>query len=822
MPTTLIKTLLPDRYLTPICIVLLLLSTVITAWAAKPLRVGVYDNKPLIFTADDGKAAGLFIDILQALATEEGWQLEFEQGHWDSLFEKVAAGEIDLLPVVAFSSERAKFLDFNDETVMANWAEIYSSHAKHLSSLLDLEGKRVAVKMGDIHFKALKELTQKFNVTCRFIETDGYQTIFEMLDTGYLDIGVVNRMFGRANQKKYKTLISPIIFNPIEVRYAAPKDRHRDLLTILDTKLVQYKNHSDSPYYKALEKWLRLEQENTIPKSVQYLIAVILITLSLLCAISMFLRSQVSRQTKSLVKANSELQQEIEKNRAVTEELQKYARVVETSPDAIALFDTSHKHLLVNRTYRELVGQSRQELETKTLPDVISQPFFNICLDDHTAACLQGEQSHVTGIYERPGETKRHWHIHLAPYTTLDNNVIGYTLDIHDITQMKELEEKLKNAQKMEAIGLLAGGVAHDLNNILSGLVSYPDMLLVERPETDPMYRPLQTIKQSGIRAAAIVSDLLTLARHSVDNKTTINLNHIISELKESPEYTSLLKESSTITVHLTLADDLLNLQGSPVHLSKCLLNLITNSIEAMADGGILSVATENRYIETDFPVPGMPAGEYVLLIVKDTGTGISAEELNHIFEPFYTSKIMGRSGTGLGMTLVWNTVRDHDGHIDIDTRPGQGTTFSLYFPASRKDIIPQVIERINDYQGAGETVLVIDDMEEQRQFATEILEKLKYSVYSAESGEEALALMKRNQYDILVLDMIMPGGMNGRDTFEQAIQIQPKQKAIIASGYSETRNIVDAQQLGAGQYIRKPYTVLSLARAVKEELEKG
>lgn len=814
------KILLPGRILLPI-VLLLLFSTALLAETEKPLKVGVYDNKPLIFTAQDGKPAGLFVDLLQAISAKQGWQLEYEQGHWDSLFDKVAKGEIDLLPVVAFSSERLKFLDYNDEAVMANWAEIYSSRSTTLSSLLDLEGKRVAVKMGDIHFKSLKDLTQKFNITCRFIETDGYQTIFEMLDAGHLDIGVVNRMFGRANQKKYNTLISPIIFNPIEVRYAAPKNRHRDLLTILDTTLVQYKNDSNSPYYKALEKWLRLEQANALPKSVKYLIAVILASLTLLFAISLFLKYQVSSQTKSLVKTNRELQQEIEKNRAVTEELQKYARVVETSPDAIALFDKNHRHLLANRTYCDLFGYSRKELEHKILSDVISQPLFNTCLDEYIEVCLQGEQTHLTGIYEKPGETKRHWHIHLAPYTTRENTVIGYTLDIHDITQMTELEGKLKNAQKMEAIGLLAGGVAHDLNNILSGLVSYPDMLLVERPKTDPMYQPLQTIKQSGIRAAAIVSDLLTLARQSVDNKTTINLNHIISELKESPEFTSLFKDENTTAVRFYLEDDLLNLEGSAVHLSKCLLNLITNSIDAMAEGGFLSIATENRYFETDMPVPGMTAGEYVLVIVEDTGTGISVEELNHIFEPFYTSKVMGRSGTGLGMTLVWNTMRDHDGHIDIDTRPGAGTTFTLYFPASRKDVIPKAIEQINDYLGSGETILVVDDVEEQRQFAKEILEKLNYTVYGAASGEEALALMKKKQYDLLILDMIMPGGMNGRDTFEQAIQIQPKQKAIIASGYSETRNIAEARQLGAGKYIRKPYTVLSLARAVKKELDK-
>jgi CheY-like chemotaxis protein len=214
-----------------------------------------------------------------------------------------------------------------------------------------------------------------------------------------------------------------------------------------------------------------------------------------------------------------------------------------------------------------------------------------------------------------------------------------------------------------------------------------------------------------------------------------------------------------------------------------------------------------------------MEKGDYVVLSVKDTGAGMEPKTVSRIFEPFFTSKVMGRSGTGLGMTLVWGTVQDHNGRITVDSTPGAGTTFTIYFPATRQDVAGIAPQNLDDYRGNGESVLVIDDVEDQRRFASEILTKLGYTVYTAESGEAAIEKIRQRAYDVLVLDMIMPGGLDGLSTYQQIIRIRPGQKAIIASGFSDTANVSAAQSLGAGSYVKKPYSVLSLASALQKEL---
>jgi CheY-like chemotaxis protein len=375
----------------------------------------------------------------------------------------------------------------------------------------------------------------------------------------------------------------------------------------------------------------------------------------------------------------------------------------------------------------------------------------------------------------------------------------------------------------MEAIGTLAGGVAHDLNNILSGLVSYPELLLLEIPQDSPLRKPILTIQKSGEKAAAIVQDLLTLARRGVAVTEVVNLNDIISEHVKSPEHGKLRQYHPQVHVEANLETDLLPILGSPVHLSKTVMNLVSNAAEAMPDGGKLTISTENRYI--DQPVSGyddVEEGDYVILTVSDAGVGICSEDMERIFEPFYTKKVMGRSGTGLGMAVVWGTVKDHKGHIDVQSIEGEGTTFTLYFPVTRKEVVTgESLVSIDDYRGKGESILVVDDVEEQREIASRILKKLGYAVKSVSSGEEAVDYLKDNSADLLVLDMIMDPGIDGLETYKRILGLHPKQKAIIASGFSETKRVKEAQRLGAEAYVKKPYLLEKIGLAVRAELDK-
>ncbi|MCP4691903.1 MAG: PAS domain S-box protein [Desulfobacterales bacterium] len=393
-----------------------------------------------------------------------------------------------------------------------------------------------------------------------------------------------------------------------------------------------------------------------------------------------------------------------------------------------------------------------------------------------------------------------------------------------DVTEQRRMESMLQRSEKMEALGVLAGGVAHDLNNILTGIVSYPDFLLMDMPRDSPMRKPLLTMKRSGEKASAIVQDLLTLARRGVAVKQTANLNDLIAEYLNSPEYEKMISFHPLVRVETDLDPGIKNISGSPVHLSKTIMNLVSNAAEAMPEGGGIRVSTRNSYI--DLPIDGydkVEEGDYVILEVRDSGTGIAAEDLPKIFEPFFTKKTMGRSGTGLGMTVVWGTVKDHDGYIDIKSVKGEGTTLNLYFPAAGEAAVvrKRSISSIDEFKGSGETILVVDDVREQREITCVMLERLGYLVVSFSSGEEAVEYMKTNSADLLVLDMIMDPGIDGLTTYKRIIERHPGQKAIIISGFSRTDRVRDALALGVGKYIKKPYSMDAIGLAVREVLNR-
>lgn len=344
----------------------------------------------------------------------------------------------------------------------------------------------------------------------------------------------------------------------------------------------------------------------------------------------------------------------------------------------------------------------------------------------------------------------------------------------------------------------------------------------MEVPEGSSMRKSLEVIKRSGEKAAAIVQDLLTLARRGVNISNTVNLNTVIREFIKSPECSRILEYHENVRCELKLDPDLMNILGSEVHLSKTLMNLMSNAAEAMTRGGVVTVATENRYV--DSLVHGydlIEEGEYAVMTVSDTGIGISPEDLKQIFEPFYSKKVMGRSGTGLGMAVIWSTVKDHNGYIDVGSTVGKGTCFELYFPITRRELAdPEARDSLDALRGK-EKILVIDDVDDQREIACKLLEKLGYTVDVAACGEDAVKYLGGSDADLILLDMIMDPGIDGLETYRRILKIRPGQKAIIVSGFSESDRVRKTLDLGAGSYVKKPYRLHDMAKAIRSELDR-
>lgn len=392
---------------------------------------------------------------------------------------------------------------------------------------------------------------------------------------------------------------------------------------------------------------------------------------------------------------------------------------------------------------------------------------------------------------------------------------------IHKEKSLKESEEKIIRLKNMESLGLLAGGVAHDLNNVLSGIVSYPELILMELPEDSRLRGPIMTIQQSGQRASAIVSELLTVTRGAAVEKKAMNLNRVIEAYLQSPEHEKLLMFHPQVRIEAGLETQLFNINGSAMHFGKAVMNLVSNAAESIEDSGKVVISTANRYL--DRPLHGysiIPKGEYAVLTVRDNGPGISPDALDRIFEPFFTKKVMGRSGTGLGLTLVWNVVQNHGAHINVISN-GNGTSFEIYCQTTREHLEEEAsTPSIEHYVGQGQHILVVDDVQSQRKITCRMLEKLGYAPRSVSCGEDAIAYIKEHDgVDLVLLDMIMDPGINGRETYERIKEIQRDQKAIILSGFAETDDVKQAIKAGAAQYIKKPVTINVLGQAVKEAL---
>ena len=529
--------------------------------------------------------------------------------------------------------------------------------------------------------------------------------------------------------------------------------------------------------------------------------------------------------------ANAQLFGELKKTEGSLRESEaKYRELIDLLPLSIFEADAAARITTFNRTALAVFGYTEQDAEEA----LQASRFF-----------IPGELERLAKQWQRviegtsmPGQEFTFMRKDGSTFPGLiyvsrimhENKFAGIRGAVIDITTRKQLEEerqrleeRLRRAEKMEALGTLAGGVAHDLNNVLGVLVGYAELLQEQIPEGSPLRRYATHILQSGLKGAAIIQDLLTLARRGVAIKEVVQINGVIRDYLKSPEFENLKSFHPGVKFRTKLGADLLPIKGSAVHLEKTVMNLISNAAEAITGPGEVTIRTENRYL--DQPIGGyddMREGDYAILTVADTGQGIPPQDLGKIFEPFYTKKVMGRSGTGLGLAVVWGTVKDHGGYIDVSSREGEESVFSLYFPVTREGISPEREATAPEaYMGRGEMILVVDDVAEQRELAASMLTRLGYRVEAVSGGEEALAFLRSHETDLVVLDMIMDPGMDGLETYRRIVGIRPGQRAIIVSGFSETDRVREAQALGAGTYVRKPYVLEKIGLAIRNELDR-
>ncbi len=501
--------------------------------------------------------------------------------------------------------------------------------------------------------------------------------------------------------------------------------------------------------------------------------------------------------------------------------------MLDAAPSMIFYTDKDHRYIRVNQEFAKVFQMPVREIIGKTFSEIYPEG-TDYFAKENSDVMRSGKKIINRPAFVETASDRIEVLVNKIPNKDIDGNVIGiigFALDVTDLRraeeEKKELEKRLEQSKKMEAIGRLAGGVAHDLNNVLSALVGYPDLILMNLPDNSPIRKAIQTIQKSGKKASAIVQDLLTLARRGVTINTVINLNDIVEEYFKSLVFQKLKVFYPDVDISYTLDPELKNMNGSAIHLSKMIMNLISNAAEALNKKGEITVTTRNiRLRKTDkrFTDP-VPTGEYIRFDVSDNGMGISKEDQEKIFEPFYTKKVMGISGTGLGLAVVWGTVKDHKGYIRIESEKGKGATFSTLFPVSVAKKVEESTMPVQEFLGNKERVLVVDDVEEMREITAMMLKKLNYTFSTFSSGEAAISYLKAHKAEMVLLDMIMDPGMDGLETYQAIKKIVPDQKVIIFSGYSETDRVQKAKKMGVLAYLKKPFTIKKLGEVLQKYL---
>lgn len=509
-----------------------------------------------------------------------------------------------------------------------------------------------------------------------------------------------------------------------------------------------------------------------------------------------------------------------------------YAGVLNGLTTFIAVLDLEGTVLFVNDTPLNLAGM--------TLEDTLGKKFYDCYWWSYSPAARESIRRDISTCATGASLT------HEIDVLTADLTTITIDFSMHpvydddghvcyvipegrDVTTRKlalaeaeEVTKKLGREQKLKEIGLLASGVAHDLNNVLVPITGYAELLLLQEELSEACRPAVETILKAGHKAAAIVADLLTIAQGAAAKKAPLDLAASTLEFLESGEFHALADRHPGVSVETHFESQVFAVNASPIHIQKILLNLVSNAFEGIENEGVVSISVDNHYRDhASEHNPEFVIGEYVRLRVSDTGEGVEEDVLSRIFEPFFSTKVLGQSGTGLGLTVVHNAVQEHGAFIGVASS-GEGTHFDIHFPISRAALDPSDEEAsLGSLRGSGQRVLVVDDDVTSGELLADMLKHLGYQGFKVNSGEAAVDVLAHQDFDLLVLDMIMPGGMDGYQTYRAIKEIHPSQRAILVSGYSRTEDAEGALALGAGTFLSKPVRLGEFALAVKRELSR-
>ncbi|MGA2158470.1 MAG: ATP-binding protein [Dehalococcoidia bacterium] len=673
---------------------------------SKTVRVGVYENQPQIFTDDKGKVAGFWPDIIEYIASVEGWTIQYKQGSWSDCLQMLGNGEIDVMPDVAYTEERSEIYDFSQEVVYTSWSRVYTSTGSGIQSILDLEGKKIAVLKSSVNVEGpegIKELVKSFNINCTFIETDSYASVFKLVESGEADAGVVTKDFGYPYETDYKVFKSAVIFQPILLYFAFPKNS--SLTPYLSERIDHYvralKQADNSIYYRSLDKWLSIvpAEKPMIPVWVIWTLAGIGGLVLLLATGNFILRSRVRARTKSLT-------EEIMTHNRVEEALRtnerRLASIYETVDDVIFLLAVElggqYRFSSVNRAFDRVTGLPVGSVIGKTVNEIIPEPSLSMVLakyqqaisektivrweetSDYPTGRLIGEVS-VAAVYDDAGNC---------------THLVG---SVHDITERKRAEDELKKyhehleelvkertselaiaKERAESADRLKSAflatMSHELRTPLNSIIGFTGILQREivGPVNEEQKKQLGMVRDSSYHLLNLINDVLDISKIEAGQLTVANEPCDIRAAIEKVIANMLLPaEKKGLALEVMIAPEVGIIISDQRRVEQVIYNLVSNAIKFTENGSVRVECSQKE-------------GEVVTRVI-DTGIGIEDKDIDQLFKPFHqidSGMVRQYDGTGLGLSICKKILDLLGGRIWVKSEWGKGSTFSFSLPVGR------------------------------------------------------------------------------------------------------------------------------------------
>ena len=786
---------------------------------------------PFALVLSDGSADGFSVELLRAVTRAVGMPIEFEVGPWHILKDKLIRGQLDVLPLVSYSKDRDKVLDFTAPYMKLQGTVFIRSNDTSIRTFQDLKDKEVMVMNGDnSHEYALEN-----HLASNLILTETYEEAMILLSSGKHDAVLMLQVVGfqllkHLNINNVISIHSQSEFNVRPVArplsgyeqkfcFAVPEGR-KELLARLNEGLAVV--IANGVYNRVYDKWFG----PILPRPgvsgvelVQYLV-VILIPLLLLAAGAglFYLKREVSKKT-------SHLEEEIKERKLTEAALRRsetrFQLAMAATRDGLFDWDLATNDVYYSPGWKRMLGYGDDELPN--LPSVWEELIHP---EDRARAQIVERELSAKRLDRGEMEIKmKHRDGHWVDILVRANVIFDHKdtavrmVGTHvDISLRKSLEKQLLQSQKLESVGKLAGGIAHEFNNILAIIIGSNELVMEELPMASPVRHNAEDIHVAGLRARDIVKQLLTFSRQDHSEKHPRDIGAIVTESVK------LLRVATPTNIEI---ETRISPRCSPVicnatQMNQILFNLCRNAADSLSlAGGWIRIELEEARIRNHHtpPAPGLCSGRYVRLRVCDNGCGMEKKIQDRIFDPYFTTKEVSK-GCGIGLAVVHGIIQNHGGAILCESHPGRGTTFTIYLPAHGGEISPEN-RSAKALPGGNERILYVDDEPTITRLAEKTLGQLGYGITGTNDPLEALAWIQAdpNRFDLVVTDMAMPG-MPGDQLIETLLSIRPDLPTIICTGYSERISETRALELGARAFFMKPFKMGDLVVRIREILD--